>query len=140
MEKLRQALTTLSEAEKQLRVSSERMTWLTAALLQLAPQQHYIDTGSDHSPVVVDSGTKVRSAIGIDDEDVASKTRVAADKLHRGIEEIWFEVLDHIKIKSLKEFMHKEGRMASMSYGAGTTQMPSIRIRPSTSFLSYITY
>ncbi|KAL0321316.1 UNVERIFIED_CONTAM: protein STICHEL-like 3 [Sesamum radiatum] len=36
MEKLRQALKTLSEAEKQLRVSNDRITWLTAALLQLA--------------------------------------------------------------------------------------------------------
>lgn len=106
MEKLRQALKTLSEAEKQLRVSSERMTWLTAALLQLAPDQRYtaltssVNTSSDHSPVVVDSTSRVRST--------------------KGIEEIWLEVLENIKIKSLKEFMHKEGKMASVSYGAGT--------------------
>ncbi|KAM0908103.1 hypothetical protein ACQ4PT_015677 [Festuca glaucescens] len=41
MEKLRQALKTLSEAEKQLRVSNDKMTWLTAALLQLAPDKQY---------------------------------------------------------------------------------------------------
>ncbi|XP_066306935.1 protein STICHEL-like 4 isoform X2 [Miscanthus floridulus] len=41
MEKLRQALKTLSEAEKQLRVSSDKTTWLTAALLQLAPDKQY---------------------------------------------------------------------------------------------------
>ncbi|GMI77696.1 hypothetical protein like AT4G18820 [Hibiscus trionum] len=57
MEKLRQALKTLSEAEKQLRVSSDKLTWLTAALLQLAPDQQYIlptssaDTSSHHSPL-----------------------------------------------------------------------------------------
>nr|GEX01554.1 protein STICHEL-like 3 [Tanacetum cinerariifolium] len=39
MEKLRLALKTLSEAEKQLRVSNDKLTWLTAALLQLAPDQ-----------------------------------------------------------------------------------------------------
>ncbi|XWS12473.1 hypothetical protein CRYUN_Cryun37aG0091600 [Craigia yunnanensis] len=57
MEKLRQALKTLSEAEKQLRMSNDKLTWLTAALLQLAPDQHYIlpissaDTSSHHSPL-----------------------------------------------------------------------------------------
>ena len=42
MEKLRQALKTLSEAEKQLRVSNDKLTWLTAALLHLAPDQNYL--------------------------------------------------------------------------------------------------
>lgn len=57
MEKLRQALKTLSEAEKQLRMSNDRLTWLTAALLQLAPDQQYIlpsssaDTSFTHSPL-----------------------------------------------------------------------------------------
>lgn len=41
LEKLRQALKTLSEAERQLRVSSDRLTWLTAVLLQLAPDHQY---------------------------------------------------------------------------------------------------
>ncbi|XP_057428850.1 protein STICHEL-like 3 isoform X2 [Lotus japonicus] len=50
MEKLRQALKTLSEAEKQLRMSNDKLTWLTAALLQLAPDQQYVlPTSSDHS-------------------------------------------------------------------------------------------
>ncbi|XP_022723589.1 protein STICHEL-like 3 isoform X2 [Durio zibethinus] len=57
MEKLRQALKTLSEAEKQLRMSNDKLTWLTAALLQLAPDQQYMlpisstDTSSHHSPL-----------------------------------------------------------------------------------------
>eukprot|EP01018_Ginkgo_biloba_P001284 Gb_23101 [translate_table: standard] len=33
---------TLSEAEKQLQLSNDRTTWLTAALLQLAPDQSYM--------------------------------------------------------------------------------------------------
>jgi DNA polymerase III gamma/tau subunit len=41
-ERLRQALKVLSEAEKQLRVSNDKITWLTAALLQLAPDAHYV--------------------------------------------------------------------------------------------------
>ncbi|XP_030479966.1 protein STICHEL-like 3 [Cannabis sativa] len=57
MEKLRQALKTLSEAEKQLRTSNDKLTWLTAALLQLAPDQQYLlpsssgDTSFNHSPL-----------------------------------------------------------------------------------------
>lgn len=49
MEKLRQALKTLSEAEKQLRVSSDKTTWLTAALLQLAPDKQYLLPSSSTS-------------------------------------------------------------------------------------------
>ncbi|XP_038987087.1 protein STICHEL-like 3 isoform X2 [Phoenix dactylifera] len=61
MEKLRQALKTLSEAEKQLRVSNDKLTWLTAALLQLAPDQQYMlpsssaDTSLNHSPLVLNN-------------------------------------------------------------------------------------
>lgn len=57
MEKLRQALKTLSEAEKQLRMSNDKLTWLTAALLQLAPDQQYLlpnssaETSFNHSPM-----------------------------------------------------------------------------------------
>jgi DNA polymerase III gamma/tau subunit len=49
MEKLRQALKTLSEAEKQLRVSNDKTTWLTAALLQLAPEKQYMLPSSSTS-------------------------------------------------------------------------------------------
>lgn len=63
MEKLRQALKTLSEAEKQLRTSNDRLTWLTAALLQLAPDQQYIlptsssaGTSLDQSPIGLNYG------------------------------------------------------------------------------------
>uniref|UniRef100_A0ACD5VTH9 Uncharacterized protein n=1 Tax=Avena sativa TaxID=4498 RepID=A0ACD5VTH9_AVESA len=49
MEKLRQALKTLSEAEKQLRVSNDKATWLTAALLQLAPDKQYMLSSSSTS-------------------------------------------------------------------------------------------
>ncbi|CAL4894544.1 unnamed protein product [Urochloa decumbens] len=58
MEKLRQALKTLSEAEKQLRVSNDKMTWLTAALLQLAPDKQYILPSS--SPSSLNQGRLTR--------------------------------------------------------------------------------
>ena len=47
LERLRMAMKTLSEAEKQLRASNDRATWLTAALLQLGPDHSsYICTTS----------------------------------------------------------------------------------------------
>lgn len=61
MEKLRQALKTLSEAEKQLRTSSDKLTWLTAALLQLAPDQQYMmpsssaDSSFNQSPLTTNN-------------------------------------------------------------------------------------
>ncbi|XP_050368114.1 protein STICHEL-like 3 [Argentina anserina] len=60
MEKLRQALKTLSESEKQLRTSNDKLTWLTAALLQLAPDQQYMLPSSsagtsNHSPLAVNN-------------------------------------------------------------------------------------
>ncbi|KAG8635503.1 hypothetical protein MANES_16G042500v8 [Manihot esculenta] len=61
MEKLRQALKTLSEAEKQLRMSNDKLTWLTAALLQLAPDQQYMlpssstETSFNHSPMTLNN-------------------------------------------------------------------------------------
>ncbi|KAF5178495.1 Wrky transcription factor susiba2 [Thalictrum thalictroides] len=54
-----QALKTLSEAEKQLRTSNDKLTWLTAALLQLAPDQQYLlpststETSFNHSPLIL---------------------------------------------------------------------------------------
>ncbi|KAH8969529.1 hypothetical protein BDL97_02G038500 [Sphagnum fallax] len=46
---LRQALKILLESEKQLRVSHDRPTWLTAALLQFAPDRSYVPSSVDTS-------------------------------------------------------------------------------------------
>eukprot|EP01018_Ginkgo_biloba_P022545 Gb_00151 [translate_table: standard] len=42
MERLRQALKTLSEDDKQLQLSNDKTAWLTVALLQLGPDQSYM--------------------------------------------------------------------------------------------------
>lgn len=65
MERLRKALKILSEAEKQLRGSPDRMTWLTAALLQFAPDQSYLlpscsaDTSVTQSPIVLNDVNEI---------------------------------------------------------------------------------
>lgn len=48
-QRLRQALRVLSEAEKQLRVSNDRATWLTNALLQFAPDRSFLPSSADTS-------------------------------------------------------------------------------------------
>ncbi|KAF5475319.1 hypothetical protein F2P56_007132 [Juglans regia] len=185
MEKLRQALKTLSEAEKQLRMSNDKLTWLTAALLQLAPDQQYMlptssDTSFNHSPMALDNVGGRDSATGMGEfSEVSNKERGlstnvrvenlhagssadiyqngtlqgislerkryvgtgiahqqtsarAADmtgitggqiscKSHRGIEDIWLEVLEKIQINGVKEFLYQEGKLISVSFGAAPT-------------------
>lgn len=184
MEKLRQALKTLSEAEKQLRMSNDKLTWLTAALLQLAPDQQYLlpnssaETSFNHSPLpannlgfretvgqagehaVVHTGKRGISAndrmlkanIGSSSKihnsneskgvrvDMAGQSRFGlapqhassqADgvstsgrpvigKTYKSVQDIWLEVLERIQIASIKEFLYCEGKLVSVSFGAGT--------------------
>lgn len=164
MEKLRQSLKTLSEAEKQLRMSNDRITWLTAALLQLAPDQQYMlpssssRTSFSHGLLsskekqgkidtdvlatqVGNSGNVYCNAklkgIILDDtgrikDGVPQQVYTASngknninkvqfqDKVRQEIEVIWLEVLEKIPIHILKELMYRDGKLISLSYGAGT--------------------
>ncbi|KAG4948569.1 hypothetical protein AAZX31_15G082800 [Glycine max] len=181
MEKLRQALKTLSEAEKQLRMSNDKLTWLTAALLQLAPDQQYVlptssDNSFNHSPFALkDADAREAARLTGNPVDIPNKGRrlsmdarienvhagSSADGMTRGlgsekkrhsvsgftpqhansqatekirmserqilginrtkIEEIWLEVLERIQITGLKEFLFKEGKLISVSFGAAPT-------------------
>ncbi|KAK7245553.1 hypothetical protein RIF29_40400 [Crotalaria pallida] len=181
MEKLRQALKTLSEAEKQLRMSNDKLTWLTAALLQLAPDQQYLlqnssDNSFNHSPLPINNGhvkeatrmtgnpvefygkarrlsmddrtenfhaessgngvtkgvsseKRRHSVSGVAPQHTHSRTtnnsrmneRRILGKNHNEIEEMWLEVLDKVQITGLKEFLNKEGKLISVSFGAAPT-------------------
>ncbi|KVH96786.1 hypothetical protein Ccrd_001120 [Cynara cardunculus var. scolymus] len=144
MEKLRLALKTLSEAEKQLRMSNDKLTWLTAALLQLAPDQQYVlptsstDTSIHHSPLGLSNGggrdgarkSNFEHAEMIDGQRGFSKSGGNSSGVHRKskegiyrqeIEEIWLEVLENIPINSIKEFLYHEAKLASLSFGAAPT-------------------
>ncbi|XP_062181614.1 protein STICHEL-like 3 isoform X2 [Phragmites australis] len=78
MEKLRQALKTLSEAEKQLRVSNDKMTWLTAALLQLAPDKQYILLSSSTNTSLN------RGLLTHPEGDIARNSAVDHSEIHAG--------------------------------------------------------
>ncbi|KAB1221542.1 Protein STICHEL-like 3 [Morella rubra] len=184
MEKLRQALKTLSEAEKQLRMSNDKLTWLTAALLQLAPDQQYMlptsaDTSFNHSPMVNNAGGRSSARIIGERSEIHSKERglsrnVRLENLHagssgdfnengtlkgislekkrhigtgmlyqppsayaadmtrvigrqisgknrRGIEDIWLEVLEKIQTDGVKQFLYREGKLISVSFGTAPT-------------------
>lgn len=66
LEKLKHALKLLSEAEKQLRVSSERSTWFTATLLQL---------GSSPSADLTQSTSSRRQSSKTTDDDPSTASR-----------------------------------------------------------------
>ncbi|KAL9259275.1 STICHEL-like 3-like protein [Drosera capensis] len=172
VEKLRQALKTLSAAEKQLRLSNDKLTGLTAALLQLDPNQQYVlptsstCSTSNDSPLYrnakggsienfefcgdteirkhaersndVNYGKKASDSarhgrnhdgVGISFEQISALDadtdrfgrRQTSCKAQSEIEEIWLEVLDSIRVRSIKEFMYKEGQLISVSYTAAPT-------------------
>ncbi|OVA19149.1 DNA polymerase III [Macleaya cordata] len=75
VERLKQALKLLSEAEKQLRVSSERQTWFTAALLQLGsvPSQD-----STHS-----SGSRKQSSRTTEEDQTSTLREFSTHKKKR---------------------------------------------------------
>ncbi|KAJ0252688.1 Protein STICHEL-like 4 [Hirschfeldia incana] len=120
MEKLRQALKTLSESEKQLRVSNDKLTWLTAALLQLAPDQRYLlpppgssaDASFDRSPLVDSSPCK--DARRLSGEGLTSINRPS-------VEDIWLAVVENVRVNGLREFLYREGKIFSISIGSAPT-------------------
>ncbi|GAV78884.1 DNA_pol3_gamma3 domain-containing protein/DNA_pol3_delta2 domain-containing protein [Cephalotus follicularis] len=184
MEKLRQALKTLSEAEKQLRMSNDKLTWLTASLLQLAPDQQYLlpsssaDTSINHSPSALtnviardvarkggepsemansergfsanvrlenlhagSSGYTFENAMmkgksrdrgrhtgavvvapqqtsALSADMIRMSGRQVSGKSHEGIDELWLEVLRNIRLNNIKEYLYREGKLISVSFGA----------------------
>ncbi|CAN6482903.1 unnamed protein product [Victoria cruziana] len=144
MERLRQALKTLSEAEKQLRMSNDRLTWLTAALLQLAPEQQYIvpsssaDTSFNHSPLRASSRPESRPQASIRHE-LSNKRRsnlhIASTSDDRGagqvpalshedVEEIWVNVLEKLQSNTLKQFLDREGQLISVNIST----VPTVKV------------
>ncbi|XLT33515.1 hypothetical protein HN873_064807 [Arachis hypogaea] len=56
---------------------------------------------------------------------MANKSRMnerqILSKNHKGIEEMWLEVLERIQVTGLREFLYKEGKLISVSFGAAPT-------------------
>ncbi|QHO03496.1 Protein STICHEL-like [Arachis hypogaea] len=61
---------------------------------------------------------------------MANKSRMnerqILSKNHKGIEEMWLEVLERIQVIRLRQFLYKEGKLISVSFGAGKHQFLAV--------------
>ena len=60
---------------------------------------------------------------------IRMRERQILGKSHKEIEEIWLEVLERIQVTGLKEFLFKEGKLISVSFGAGECQIRTMLIQ-----------
>ncbi|KAJ1688016.1 hypothetical protein LUZ63_019406 [Rhynchospora breviuscula] len=141
MEKLRQALRILSEAEKQLRVATNKVTWLTAALLQLAPDQNYMlptssggTPSNNHTPIheslherVVQGNHDNALPHRRGNDENAPSTSNYGGRGRLDNSQIWQEVLDNIQSNSLRRFLIQEAKLNSVTLGEAPTVQLTFR-------------
>ncbi|KAK8525090.1 hypothetical protein V6N12_029935 [Hibiscus sabdariffa] len=105
VERLKDALKLLSDAEKQLRVSSERSTWFTATLLQL---------GSLPSPDLTQSGSSRRQSSKTTEDDLQSILREAiAFKTKSGTQSVPRKSTTASLHKSVNGNSNRQGELVS---------------------------
>lgn len=149
-QRLRQALMVLAECEKQLRASSDRPTWLTAALLQFAPDRSYlpssVDTSKAPSPVKFDTpGHQPRTPRQLPppqpsarkhsqksftssfqagqklDEEKVAVGRILASPSGNQMEQIWVRVLDGCRSNVLRQLLSSHGTLVALSVASDET-------------------
>ncbi|MBA0628186.1 hypothetical protein Godav_022952 [Gossypium davidsonii] len=117
VERLKDALKLLSEAEKQLRVSSERSTWFTATLLQL---------GSLPSPDLSQSGSSRRQSSKTIEDDLQSTSREAiAYKPKSGTQCMPWKSTSASLQKSVNGNSTRQGELVSRIDGYGSNSKTS---------------
>ncbi|KAL3512642.1 hypothetical protein ACH5RR_025359 [Cinchona calisaya] len=130
MQQLSHALKVLSETEKQLRMSKNQTTWLTVALLQFSSVGSSMD--SDESRLCI-------KTVPPRDGDFCSTSSTSESLKHlvtcacdcngsckmgmqdrkRTLESIWRKAAGMCESSSLKNFMHKRGKLLSISLRQG---------------------
>ncbi|KAK4476795.1 hypothetical protein RD792_015955 [Penstemon davidsonii] len=126
LDRLKHALKLLSEAEKHLRVSSERSTWFTATLLQL---------GSVPSPDRTQSGSSRRQSSKATEDDHISREAIVQNCNSTSKENpvgsnpnpshseillgIWLECIDKCHSKTLRQLLQSYGKLVSISETKG---------------------
>ncbi|CAK9196661.1 unnamed protein product [Sphagnum troendelagicum] len=123
-QRLREALKVLAEAEKQLRVASDQPTWLTAALLQFAPDRSFlpssVNTSIAPSPAASNMSqrttTFLRQHARFEEE---SQTRHWSscvlrmmDRQH--LEKTWTRVLQICQSKVLRHLLQSDGKLIAV--------------------------
>ncbi|CAK9190290.1 unnamed protein product [Sphagnum troendelagicum] len=128
---LRRALKVLLESEKQLRVSHDQTTWVTAALLQFAPDRSYIPSSVDTSMSPLRKGGDNNSS---SDEITQSSSSLLYDRSHgllttssdfqllaRGdLEDVWTKVLHSYRSNVLRQLMQAQGTLVSLAVAKDT--------------------
>ncbi|CAK9255396.1 unnamed protein product, partial [Sphagnum jensenii] len=128
---LRRALKVLLESEKQLRVSHDQTTWVTAALLQFAPDRSYIPSSVDTSMSPLRKGGDNNSS---SDEIAQSSSSLLYDCSHgllttssdfqllaRGdLEDVWTKVLHSYRSNVLRQLMQAQGTLVSLAVSKDT--------------------
>ena len=128
--RLQEALGILSDAEKQLRVSSERSTWFTAALLQLgcgrSPGVHRTsgcsrlslpETSLRNFQISPRADHLLRERPASDGgRVVVDGTRCSREKL----DEIWRMCIEKCRSETLRQLLFAHGQLLSISEVQGT--------------------
>ncbi|KAM1120553.1 hypothetical protein ACFXTH_044675 [Malus domestica] len=110
LERLKHALKILSEAEKQLRVSSERSTWFTATLLQL---------GSVPSPDLTRSCSRRHSSKTTEDDSSSASREAATYKQKSNAQYMLHKSISHASVqKALNGNSNHQGDSLSRNNNA----------------------
>ncbi|GAB2259056.1 hypothetical protein Droror1_Dr00015216 [Drosera rotundifolia] len=133
IEKLKHALKLLSEAEKQLRVSSERSTWFTATLLQLGSvtSPEFTLTGSsrrlssrtsDEAPSTASRGANQlekfdsQQVLSTDISSLAKVDQLNATSSHLDtLDELWLLCIQRCHSRTLRQLLLTHGKLVSLS-------------------------
>ncbi|CAK9268043.1 unnamed protein product [Sphagnum jensenii] len=135
---LRQALKILLESEKQLRVSHDRPTWLTAALLQFAPDRSYVPSSVDttqseakvhpaHSPLLKARNSSSEEVLQSSSNLLYDGHQVLAKSCdfhllgHGELKDVWTKVLHSYRSDVLRQLMQAEGSLVSLSVANDNT-------------------
>ncbi|XP_074566299.1 protein STICHEL-like 2 [Curcuma longa] len=128
-EKLTNALKILVETEKQLRTSKDKSTWLTAALLQFNTGESFSSSNKKDpkaSCEVAHSGDDDKYLFTSQKESMESSTfsNNQLSNLEKHYDEaelkhIWRKTIENCQSKSLKNFLSKEGTLASIRVHEG---------------------
>ncbi|CAK9194384.1 unnamed protein product [Sphagnum troendelagicum] len=125
-QRLREALKVLSKAEKQLRIASDQPTWLTAALLQFAPDRSFlpssVNTSIAHSPAAFDLNHQQRTTA----TTTTTKNRVEEENQPessshllrmmdpQNLEKTWTQVLQVCQSKVLKQLLQSHAHLIAI--------------------------
>ncbi|KAM5571830.1 protein STICHEL-like 2 [Rosa sericea] len=121
-QKLSHALKIFSETEKQLRVSKNQTTWLTAALLQLSSAESSSSLDASDTKSLRNTQERGQSFKNLDPTscNVNASDKLGMQKdIDEQLESIWKRAIDLCQSRSFKNFLRKQGRLSSLFVNQG---------------------